>query len=195
MRVLAIAAVLVVAGCGATVAAAPPAGPAPAGSLPAGSLPAGSVQPSPGPAGLSPTDLAFVELVIPQNESALAAVTVAATRPGSALRPVASRVEAGYRAELAVARELLALAGRQETGLHDGHDMPGMITTAELAALGSARDTAFDQHLEQLLRTQFEEARTVARAELSSGKSAPALELGARIERTRAEFLALLDAS
>lgn len=167
MRALLIAAVLVATGCGA---------------------PAGSP-----PDGLGATDLAFMDLVISQNESTLAALDLTATRPGSALRPVAARLQARYRAELAQVRELLARTGRQESDQHDGHDMPGMITAAELAAVGYAEGTAFDQQLTALLRTQFEEARTVARAELASGTSTPVVELSARIDSTRAEFLALLE--
>ncbi|WP_329790943.1 DUF305 domain-containing protein [Lentzea sp. DG1S-22] len=177
VRALVVAAALVVVtGCG-TSQPAPPGAPA-----------------SPVAADLSATDLAFVDLVIPQNESALAALALTATRPGSALRPVADRVGEHYRAELARARELLARAGRQESGQHEGHDMPGMITAAELAAVGTADAEEFDEHLEALLRTQAEEARTVARAELTSGTSAMARELGARVDRSRAEFLALLGA-
>ncbi len=174
MRALLLAALLVVTGCGTTVpetAAPPPASTA---------------------TDLTATDLAFVDLVIPQNESALAALALTTTRPESALRPVADQVAATYRAELAQVRDVLARTGRQETGQHDGHDMPGMITAAELAAVGRAEAPDFDQQLRTLLRTQFEEARTVARAELSSGTNPPVLELGARIDRTRAEFLALL---
>ncbi|WP_177320219.1 DUF305 domain-containing protein [Lentzea waywayandensis] len=153
---------------------------------------AGHTPPPSAPTDLTATDLAFLDLVIPQNESALAVLTLTANRPGSALRPMAAQVEDRYRAELAQVRELLARTGRQESDQHDGHDMPGMITAAELTAVGFAEGTAFDQQLKALLRTQFEEARTVARAELSSGTSKPVLELGARVDSTRAEFLALL---
>ncbi|MDX3660137.1 DUF305 domain-containing protein [Streptomyces sp. ID05-26A] len=165
MRALLFAALLVVTGCAA-----------PADAL---------------PAELGPTDQAFADLVIPQNESALAALALTADRP-SALRPVAAQVEARYRDELAQVRALLARTGRPESDQHDGHDMPGMITAAELAAVGYAQGPEFDQQLKVLLRTQFEEARTVARAETASGKSTPLLELSARIDSSRAEFLALL---
>ncbi|MCR3748913.1 protein of unknown function (DUF305) [Lentzea californiensis] len=179
MRILVlIAAIVVATGCGA------PAGDSPPASAPPDGLSA---------TGLSATDLAFMDLVIPQNESTLAALDLTASRPGSELRPVAARLEARYRAELAQVRELLAQNGKQESDQHAGHDMPGMITPAEVAAIGYAEGTAFDQQLTALLRTQFEEARTVARAELSSGTSKPVVELSARIDSTRAEFLALLE--
>jgi hypothetical protein len=124
--------------------------------------------------------------VIPQNESTLAAIDLARKRSGSTLLPLAERIETGYRAELVRLRDLLAKAGQQDGNQHEGHDMPGMITAVELAAIGD------DQQLGAVLRTQFEEARTVARAELSSGTAKPVLELSADIERTRTEFLALL---
>jgi uncharacterized protein (DUF305 family) len=164
--------VLVVAGCSAQAAQETPRTAATPSELPA-------------------TDLAFVDLVIPQNTSALDALALA--KPGSPLRPVADRVTATYRTELAQLREVLAKTGRQESGQHEGHDMPGMITAAELASIEHAPDV--DEQLRALLRTQFEEARTVARAELSSGRSKPVLELGASIDRTRAEFLTLLGAA
>ncbi|WP_189153176.1 DUF305 domain-containing protein [Lentzea pudingi] len=169
MRALLIAAVLVVTGCGAPVS------------------PAGAP-----PVELGPTDQAFADLVIPQNESALAALALTADRPGSSLRPVADRVSSRYRDELAQVRTLLAQAGRPESDQHDGHDMPGMITAAERAAVGYAQGADFDEQLKVLLRAQFEEARTVARAEMASGKSTPLLELSAHIDSTRAEFLTLL---
>ncbi|MFD9700172.1 DUF305 domain-containing protein [Lentzea sp. NPDC059081] len=172
MRALVLAVVLAVAGCSAQ-AAQETSGTAAT------------------PPDLSATDLAFVDLVIPQNESALAALALA--RPGSALRPVADRVAATYQAELVRLRDVLARAGRPESDQHEGHDMPGMITAAELASLEHSPDA--DEQLRTLLRTQFEEARTVARAELASGRHQPVRDLGASIDRTRAEFLALLGAA
>ncbi|WP_394620624.1 DUF305 domain-containing protein [Lentzea sp. JNUCC 0626] len=170
MRALLIAALLAVTACGAPAAA-----------------PAGAP-----PVTLSATDLAFADLLIPQNESALAALALTASRPDSALRPLAGKVEALYRNELTQVRAVLAEAGKPESDQHDGHDMPGMITAAELAAAAHADPAAFDGQLAALLRGQFEEARTVARAEREAGTSAALLELSSRIDRTRAEFLAEL---
>jgi hypothetical protein len=174
MRLLCAAAVLVLAtGCGGAVGET-------------------SSWSAPPPVELTATDLAFMELVIPQNESTLAAVALAATKPGSTQPALIDQVESEYRDELVDVRDLLAKAGRPETDQHQGHDMPGMVTAVELETLGNAGSTGFDRQLRAVLRTQFEEARTVARAGLSSGTAKPVLELGARIERTRTELLALL---
>ncbi|SDF37693.1 Uncharacterized conserved protein, DUF305 family [Lentzea fradiae] len=172
MRALVVAAVLAAAGCGA-------AAPAPVAPHP--------VSPAPE---LSATDLAFLDLVIPQNETALAALAL--VRPGSALRPLADQVAPAYRAELARVREVLTRAGRPESDQHDGHDMPGMVTAAELAAAEHAPDP--DDHLKSLLRNQFEEARTVARSALSAGTNATVVELGGCIDKTRETYLATLNA-
>ncbi|MFD4638330.1 DUF305 domain-containing protein [Lentzea sp. NPDC058436] len=167
MRALLLAVVLVATGCGAPAVGTPV------------------------PTDLSATDLAFVDLVIPQNESALAALALAG-RPGSALGPVVRKAEDRYRSELAQVREVLARAGKAESNQHEGHDMPGMITAAELAAVEHVQGADFDLQLKSLLRNQFEEARTVARAELTSGTSKPVLEVAERIDSSRAELLALL---
>ncbi|MFD4669558.1 DUF305 domain-containing protein [Lentzea sp. NPDC058450] len=140
---------------------------------------------------MSPTDLAFADLLIPQNETALAALAL--TGQDSSLRPLADKVEGQYRAELARVRAVLAEAGTRETDQHAGHDMPGMITAAELAAVGHADEADFDERVKALLRNQFEEARTVARAERESGTSERLVQLSAGIDSTRAEFLALLE--
>ncbi|HEX7303236.1 DUF305 domain-containing protein [Lentzea sp.] len=177
MRALILAVVLAVAGCSAQAAQE--------------TTRTAATPPELSATDLSGTDLAFVDLLIPQNTSALAALDLA--EPGSALRPVAERVAATYRAELEQARAVLARTGRQESGQHEGHDMPGMITAAELASIRHSPDV--DGQLRTLLRAQFEEARTVARAELASGTHPPVRDLGASIDRTRAEFLALLGAA
>lgn len=178
-----IAACLLAAGCGGATGDAGPAG----GSSVVSTPPSGE---------LTPTDLAFVELVIPQNESALAAAQMTLKRPGSdpELIALAERVDSRYRTELNRLNEVLATAGLTNSDQHEGHDMPGMITALELEALDKAQGKAFDDRMGEAFRAQFQESLTVAQSELSAGTAKPVLELGADIERTRAEFLARLGA-
>ncbi|WNV82130.1 DUF305 domain-containing protein [Umezawaea sp. Da 62-37] len=145
---------------------------------------------------LTPTDLAYVELAIPQNESALAAAELTLKRPGSApaLLALAQRIDSRYRDELTRLNGVLSAAGVVNDDQHEGHDMPGMITELELRALDQAQGGAFDEGMTAALRTQVQEALTVARSELSAGTAKPVLELGADIERNRTELLSLLGA-
>jgi uncharacterized protein (DUF305 family) len=147
--------------------------------------------------GFSDTDNAYVQLAIPQDETALKAVELARTRAGvdPILVALASDVEAGHRAELDGLRAALAKAGRAYENLHEGHDMPGMVTAAELDALTSTTGSAFDDQLRTLLRAHFEESTTVAKSELSAGTDPAVIELTRGIERTRTDYLARLAAS
>jgi uncharacterized protein (DUF305 family) len=174
---------VLVAGCGGAVEDAGPAGVSSAVSTP----PAGE---------LTPTDVAFVELAIPQNESALAAAQLTLKRSGSnpELVALAERVDSDYRAELTRLNEVLSTAGLTKSDQHEGHDMPGMITALELEALDKAQGKAFDEQMSAAFRAHFQESLTVAQSELSAGTAKPVLELGADIERTRAELLGRLGA-
>lgn len=181
--IAAVAACVLVAGCGAATPDAGPAGVSSAVSTP----PSG---------GLTPTDVAFVELVIPQNESALAAAQLTLKRPGSdpELVALAERVDSSYRTELTRLNGVLTSAGLTKSDQHEGHDMPGMITALELEALGKAQGRAFDDQMGAAFRAHFQESLTVAQSELSAGTAKPVLELGADIGRTRTEFLDQLGA-
>jgi uncharacterized protein (DUF305 family) len=173
---------LLAAGCGA-VDEAGPAG-------------VSSVVSTPPSGELSPTDVAFVELAIPQNESALAAAQLTLRKSGSdsALVALAKQVDSGYRAELERLNGVLASAGLVKTEQHEGHDMPGMITALELSALEKVQGKAFDEQMSAAFRSHFQESLTVARSELSAGTAKPVLELGAEIERARTELLGRLGA-
>jgi uncharacterized protein (DUF305 family) len=136
-------------------------------------------------------------LAIPQVETALKAVELARTSAGvdPALVALAGEVETGYRAELDGLRAALAKAGKSYENLHEGHDMPGMVTAAELDSLAKATGEAFDDQLRTVLRAHFEESTTVAKSELSAGTDPTVIELTKGVERTRADYLARLAAS
>ncbi|MCS7479034.1 DUF305 domain-containing protein [Umezawaea endophytica] len=174
---------LLAAGCVGTAEEAGPAGVSSAVSTP----PSGE---------LTPTDVAFVELAIPQNESALAAAQLTLKRSGSnpSLLALAQQVDSGYRAELERLNGVLTAAGLTRSDQHDGHDMPGMITALELEALDKAQGKAFDDQMGAAFRAHLQESLTVAQSELSAGTAKPVLELGADIERTRTELLGRLGA-
>jgi uncharacterized protein (DUF305 family) len=146
------------------------------------------------PDGLSDTDVAYVQLAIPQDETVLPVLELATTRGGvdPALVSLASEVEAGHRKELELLRAALTDGGQTYLNLHEGHDMPGMITADELAELTNSTGPAFDDRLRALLRAHFEESTTVAKSELAAGSSPEVLEVTKGIESSRATYLAEL---
>ena len=182
MRALSLVVCLLIAGCGAGEGV--------------GSVGASSVVSTPAAGELSPTDVAFVELAIPQNESALAAARLTLRKPGSdpALVALAQKVDSGYQVELERLNGVLVAAGLTKTDQHEGHDMPGMITALELEALDKAQGEAFDEQMGAAFRAHLQESLTVAQSELSAGTAKPVLDLGADIERLRAELLGGLGA-
>ena len=143
----------------------------------------------------NPTDVAWLQLMIPMNDRMLALLDLAPDRaadPG--LRALAARVAAGHRAELPRLRALLAGAGVPELPLHAGHDMPGMVPAAELAAAAGARGTAFDRVLLTGLRAHLAQSVRIARGERTAGADPGTRALAAELETTRGGELARLPA-
>ncbi|MEV4288445.1 DUF305 domain-containing protein [Nonomuraea bangladeshensis] len=77
---------------------------------------------------------------------------------------------------------------------HAGHDMPGMITAAELARLRTAEGPAFDTLFTRHLRAHLRQSRSVTRSEQVSGADPGIKALAAAIERTRTTQLSALGA-
>ncbi|MCS7481383.1 DUF305 domain-containing protein [Umezawaea endophytica] len=146
------------------------------------------------PGGFSETDAAYVQLAIPQDETLLPVLALAKSREGvdPALAGLAAEVQTGHQQELERLRKALADAGRTYLNMHEGHDMPGMVTADELAALTNATGQAFDDLLRTLLRAHFEESTTVAKSELAAGSSPEVLDVTRGIESSRAAYLARL---
>ncbi|WNV84134.1 DUF305 domain-containing protein [Umezawaea sp. Da 62-37] len=155
--------------------------------------PSGSASQAPS-GGFSDTDVAYVQLAIPQDETALPVLELAKTREGvdPALVALVTEVETGHHDELDKLREALSDAGQTYLNLHDGHDMPGMVTADELDKLAKATGQAFDDQLRTLLRAHFEESTTVAKSELAAGSSPEVLEVTRNIETSRASYLTKL---
>lgn len=149
------------------------------------------------PGGFSDTDAAYVQLAIPQDETVLPVLELAKARAGvdPDLAALVTEVEAGHRKELDRLRKALTDAGQTYLAMHDGHDMPGMVTADELAKLENATGPAFDDQLRALLRAHCEESTTVAKSELAAGSSPEVLDVTRGIESSRAAYLARLGTS
>ncbi|MFI6802946.1 DUF305 domain-containing protein [Streptosporangium canum] len=151
------------------------------------------------PAGTTPgtfnaTDVAWLQLMIPMTEQMLRLLELTPEQTANPrVTRLAARFVAGHRAELPRLRALLGRSGALGTNVHEGHDMPGMVTAEDLRVVGRATGAAFDRLLVDNLREHLEQGILVSRGEQDAGAEQAVRELAATIERTRTAQLALLD--
>lgn len=136
------------------------------------------------------TDAAWLQLMTPMNEGAVELLTMAADRatdPG--LRSWATDLAASHRAELEQMRPLLRQLGLPATNVHEGHEMPGMVTPGDLAQARAAKGAAFEKVLVVQIREHLEHSARVSRSEVDAGSEAAAKKLAASLVEARAAEL------
>lgn len=171
---------LAVPGCSAATPASTPVRTSPVGT------PAGVPVQTPSGA----TDAAWLQLMTPMNEGAAELLTMAADRatdPG--LRSWATDLAASHRAELEQMRPLLRQLGLPATNVHEGHEMPGMVTPGDLAQARAAKGAAFEKVLVVQIREHLEHSARVSRSEVDAGSEAAAKKLAASLVEARAAEL------
>ncbi|MFG1897637.1 DUF305 domain-containing protein [Micromonospora zamorensis] len=169
--------------------ASPPTASPSAASPPTGPAPAASVV-------LNSTDDAFIQLLIPMNEGALALIDHVDTRSAGAdpsLRALLNDLRAAHQAELRDLRGLLAAGNVAEQNIHEGHQMPGMVTDASLAELRAAPDTEVPSRAAALVRAHLAQTVVLCRGEQTAGGSPELKALAGRIQQARAAELSALD--
>ncbi|MBG0814145.1 DUF305 domain-containing protein [Planomonospora sp. ID82291] len=182
--VLAAVALLLVARC---TAADPPPHPAAAHPVPS-STAAGAV-----PDVFNATDVAWLQLMIPMTEQALDLLASAAERAADPeVARFAAETGAGHRIQLRTLRGLLKRSGTPPVNVHEGHDMPGMVTAAELAVLHRAQGAAFDGLFAGHIGEYLRQSVRVARGEQASGADRETRAFAGAVERTRAGELTRL---
>lgn len=142
----------------------------------------------------TPTDAAWAQLMTPMNEKALALLTLAADRATEPrLRAFATRLQSGQEAELGRLRPLLVRMGLPDTDVHAGHDMPGMVTEADLEAARAAEGAAFDRLFLTGIRDHLRHSAQVSRSEITAGARADAKQLAAALVTAREAALTELE--
>jgi uncharacterized protein (DUF305 family) len=160
-----------------------PAAPASVAAPPAASVP------------LNGTDGAFIQLLLPMDEGALALIDHLDARPSAtdpALRAVLGDIRTAHRTELVELRRLLAAGDVPEQNIHEGHQMPGMVTADRLATLRAAPDVEVPSRAVGLLRAHLEQTVVLCRGEQNAGGSPQVRALAGRIQTTRAAELGAL---
>jgi uncharacterized protein (DUF305 family) len=141
------------------------------------------------------TDTAWIQLMIPMTAQAVTLLDLTASRAADAeLAGLATRLGADHRGDLLRLRAALARAGLAATHEHDGHDLPGMITAADLAAVGQRTGAGFDALAVARLHEEMEQSVRLARAEQQAGQNGGCKALTASIEQARTTALGQLDA-
>ncbi|WP_439657290.1 DUF305 domain-containing protein [Lentzea sp. HUAS TT2] len=148
---------------------------------------AGCAAPTPPPAPpVSPfnaTDTAWVQLMIPMNEQLLPALDAAPP----ALTTFAAQLKASHSDELVRLRQLRDRAGLPDTNVHAGHQMPGLVSEADLLTIRtdpSALAKKLHEHLDQTAK--------LARSEQENGTDAATKEFAASVESSRRDQLSRL---
>jgi uncharacterized protein (DUF305 family) len=143
------------------------------------------------------TDNAFVQLLIPMNEGALALFDHLDARAGHVdpdLLALAKRLRATHLGELREMRSLLAAGNLAEENVHEGHQMPGMVTEIGLAELRAAPVSETSVRATALLRAHLAQTILLCQGHQRSGDSPPLHTLTARMHQDRTAELAELDA-
>ncbi|MGC4853557.1 DUF305 domain-containing protein [Micromonospora sp. DT4] len=141
---------------------------------------------------LNGTDGAFIQLLLPMDEGALALIDHLDARPSAtdpALRVVLGDIRTAHRSELVELRRLLAAGNVPEQNIHEGHQMPGMVTDDRLAELRAAPDVEVPSRAVGLLRAHLEQTVVLCRGEQTAGGSPEVRALAGRIQTTRAAEL------
>ncbi|MFC6577889.1 DUF305 domain-containing protein [Planomonospora parontospora] len=175
-------------------ASGPGSGSAPAPGSGSGSAPApGSVSAGTVPGAFNATDVAWLQLMIPMTEQTLDLLVSAPERAADPeVARLAAELDAGHRAQLRTLRGLLKRSGTPPVNVHEGHDMPGMVTPAELAAVNRAEGAAFDRLFTEHVGEYLRQSVQVARGEQGSGADRETRAFAAAMERARAGELTRL---
>ncbi|MFC7647768.1 DUF305 domain-containing protein [Streptosporangium lutulentum] len=140
------------------------------------------------------TDVAWMQLMIPMDEQLLTMLELAPKRTSNPeVTRLAERFAADHRAELLRLRELLDRSGAPTTNVHEGHDMPGMVTAEDLRVIDRTTGAAFDRLFAKNMREHLEQGVLLSRGVRGSGADQGTRELAGSIEKTRAAQLDRLD--
>ncbi|MGW5863518.1 DUF305 domain-containing protein [Streptomyces sp. NPDC055239] len=164
-------------------------------TTPASASTSASASTGPSLPGATATDSGWIQLVIPMDEQAeklLDLTTDGARAPAPDLKSWATGLTKEHDTELALLQALLHRMGLPDTNVHQGHDMPGMVTENDLARGRRLTGAAFDRFVLQELRDHLSQSRRVSRSAARSAGSSEVRRLAARIADTRSAQLKAL---
>ncbi|KUN25520.1 hypothetical protein AQJ23_16755 [Streptomyces antibioticus] len=149
---------------------------------------------SPTAASFSPTDIAWIQLIIPMEERAQRLIDLAPARKASPrLVALAAKIEPLLRSDLQSLQRLLGASGVPDTRPHEGHDMPGMVSLATLKDAASATGERFDRIFVNALHDHLTHVGMLSSNEQTHGRASAATLLAATIAKASTRQLGWLD--
>jgi len=139
------------------------------------------------------TDVAWLQLMIPMTEQAVRLLDLAPDKTADPrITRLAESLSADHRAELRRLHGLLDRSGVPYVNVHEGHNIPGMVTTDELKVITEAEGAAFDRLFADHTRDYLKQSVLVAQGEQGSGADADTKAFAAAMAKTHTGELARL---
>ncbi|WP_433393951.1 DUF305 domain-containing protein [Micromonospora sp. KLBMP9576] len=140
-----------------------------------------------GAAAFGDADAMFAQMMIPHHRQAVEMADLAATRAADPeVKRLATEIKAAQAPEIATMSGWLAAWGRPVpspgAGMpHMDHDMPGMMSDADMKKLAAASGREFDRQFLTMMIAHHEGAVTMARDEQARGVNGEAKALAGQI--------------
>ncbi|MBQ1025142.1 DUF305 domain-containing protein [Micromonospora sp. C95] len=138
------------------------------------------------------TDVMFAQMMIPHHEQAIEMSDLATTRADPEVRQLATQIKDAQAPEITQLRTWLTSWGApmpMATGDHGmpemDHEMPGMMSEADMTRLAAASGIEFDRQFLTMMIAHHEGAVTMAEEEAAQGANPDAKELAQRIVTTQ----------
>ncbi|MEV0852876.1 DUF305 domain-containing protein [Nocardia fluminea] len=130
-------------------------------------------------------DVSFLQMMYPHHAQAVEmAKMVPSHTQNQQLIALAAQVEKAQAPEMQQITDLLAGFGEpapSATEGHGGHDMPGMMTDAQMSSLQAANGDEFDRQWLEMMIAHHEGAVGMAQTELNAGVNPQARQLATKI--------------
>jgi uncharacterized protein (DUF305 family) len=142
------------------------------------------------------TDVAFAQNMIPHHRQAVEMADLANRASDPEIKQLAAQIKAAQDPEIKTLTGWLTAWGKpvEPPQGHGGHEMPGMMSDADLGKLKAAKGEEFDRRFAQMMIDHHKGAIEMAREEQADGANAEAKALAATIERTQADEVTKLQA-
>ncbi|MFE1592633.1 DUF305 domain-containing protein [Nocardia sp. NPDC058705] len=130
-------------------------------------------------------DVSFLQMMYPHHAQAVEmSKMVPSHTQNQQLIALAAQIEQAQAPEMQQITDLLTGFGKpapSATEGHGGHDMPGMMTGAQMSSLDAANGADFDKQWLEMMISHHEGAVGMAQAELNSGVNPESRQLATKI--------------